>query len=337
MSYSKSYSTVVSIPYSGSVSNGQVTLHYSGTAEETVHVNITVDTDDFDRSVDHCGKHVNALTASVAATGTAQSESVRVNFGKISKAIVSGFFKTVRSELGQQIAQLKSNVDSTLLHLNQMAKRCTDKHKQMEADYHRISDRYSKVFADLNKELELRVFELDKASFRLQETITACANRALSSSLAGEVAVSSGENARVQAMLLASVAKDRANHAISLANDFLRTSQQNRNLVNRSLHSSDEERHFYVPVCLAESIDEENHAVRRNTLYKHKVIPNNMRRHMTSDLCNARWIPMPADRSDAIRSDYLRLIASEITDDSPHARRVKEMLNKFIDNPLLSL
>ena len=337
MSYSRSYSTVVRIPYSGTVSNGQVSLHYSGTAEETVHVNVIVDTDDFDRSADHCGTMVDALTASVVATETAHTEAIRINSSKISKAIVSGFFKTVRSELGQQIAQLKSSVDATLLHLNQMAKRCTEKHKQMETDYGRITERYSKIFTDLNKELELRVFELDRAAFKTRETATDCANRTLTSSLAGEVAVSAGENSRAQAMLLASVTKSRANQAIALANNFLQAQQQNRNVVNRALHDTPQERHFYVPVCMAEGVDVENPSTSRRTLYKPSVIPNSQRRRMTSELGSARWKPINHERMASVKREFNRLIASEIHDDNPHTRRVKEMLNKFIEKPLLSL
>ena len=55
MSYSRNYSTTIAVHYSGSVSypasehGGSVS--YSGTAYETVNVEVRVDTDPFDASV----------------------------------------------------------------------------------------------------------------------------------------------------------------------------------------------------------------------------------------------------------------------------------------------
>lgn len=45
MSYTRSFQKLIRIPYSGTVSNGQTTLRYNGTAEEYVRVNVLVDTD----------------------------------------------------------------------------------------------------------------------------------------------------------------------------------------------------------------------------------------------------------------------------------------------------
>lgn len=337
MSYTRSFQKLIRIPYSGTVSDGQTTLRYDGTAEEYVTVNVFVDTDDFDSSAAACGNHVNALTASVVATEAKQTESIHENNRKISQAIIGGFFKTVRSELGQQIATLKSQVDATLLHLNALAARCREKRQQMETDYGRITERYSKIFSDLNKELQNRVFELDKAAFRLRESTGECAARALGSDLVGIAAVTAAENARVQSSLLASVAKKRAFDAINAANAYLTCQNRDRETIDRVLLPTDNARRLFVPVCLAEETDQENPQVSRSVLHKPDVVPNSLRRRMTSELKKAQWKSPDAAQSERIRQDYSRQVAREFPTDSAHDRRIRNYLNQFINNPILSL
>lgn len=337
MSYTKTYQQLIQIPYSGYASKGDVTVHYSGVAEETVYVNIHVNTDEFDSSVSDCGKHIGALTTSVVATKAAHAKSIADNAKKISKTIISGFFSTVRSELTQQMAELKSRVDATLLHLNEMAKRCRDKRRQMETDYGRICERYTKVFSDLNTELQHRVFELDRASFKLEEQTKECANRSLTSENAGMISVSSAENARVQSQIVASVAKKRALDAIHRANGYLAYQQENRNVITRSLFDDSEERHYYVPVCLAQYVDPDNFRETKTTLYKPTVVPNSSRRRMTGEIMRGNWREMDSETREKVRKDYLHNVAQAYASDSAHDNRVKAYLNNFFNQSIQTL
>ena len=119
MSYSRSFSKTIAIHYSGSVSypasQSGGSVSYSGTAYEDVVVNINVDTDAFDSSVRHCNNSVGALTGAVVATEGAQVASIRQNAIKIGQTIVDGFFSTVRSEISQQITELKNRISLSLL------------------------------------------------------------------------------------------------------------------------------------------------------------------------------------------------------------------------------
>ena len=173
MSYSRSFSKTIAIHYSGSVSypasQSGGSVSYSGTAYEDVVVNINVDTDAFDSSVRHCNNSVGALTGAVVATEGAQVASIRQNAIKIGQTIVDGFFSTVRSEISQQITELKNRIDADLIHLNELAKRCVDKQRQMESDYNRISGRYLKIFSDLDNELDNRIHEIDRPVFEFRQ------------------------------------------------------------------------------------------------------------------------------------------------------------------------
>ena len=117
MSYSRSFTKRIAVHYSGSVSypasqsGGRVS--YSGTQYENVVVNINVDTDSFDSSVKQCNNSVGVLTGAVVATEGAQVLSIKKNAQKIGQTIIDGFFKTVRSEISQQIMELKNQIEST--------------------------------------------------------------------------------------------------------------------------------------------------------------------------------------------------------------------------------
>ena len=137
MSYTRHFSKTITVHYSGSVSypasQSGGTKSYSGSTKETIHFNVTVDTDPFDESVEHMKDGVDLLTGSVAATEAAQVSSIRENSARIGQTIISGFFKTVKSDISQQITELRTRTDALLVQLNELAKRCNVKRVMAEA------------------------------------------------------------------------------------------------------------------------------------------------------------------------------------------------------------
>lgn len=150
MSYTRQVRKTIAVHYSGSVSYGPSehggTASYSGTAYEDVIVNVNVDTDPFDDATIQCRSTVDGLTASVAATEAAQVASIKENSRRVGKTLIDGFFKTVRSEISQQINELKNLAEATLLKLQSDVRRCNDMQKQMEVDYNRKCDQYLRIF-----------------------------------------------------------------------------------------------------------------------------------------------------------------------------------------------
>jgi hypothetical protein len=173
MSYTRSVRQTIYVHYHGSASypasqNGG-TVSYSGTASEDVIVNVRVDTTPFDASSADCRPTVDGLTASVAATESAQVASIRSNSRRVGKTLIDGFFKTVRSEISQQINELKNNVEATLLKLQSDAQRCNDMQRQMEVDYNRKCDQYLRIFNELDNELRNRIQNLDQPTFLFRQ------------------------------------------------------------------------------------------------------------------------------------------------------------------------
>ena len=257
MSYSQSFTKRVAVHYSGTVgypaSQSSGTVSYSGTAYEDVVVNILVETDRFDDSVNDCNGHVGLLTGAVVATEIAQVASIRDKAIKVGDTIINGFFKAVRSEISQQISELSSRIDATLLHLEELSKRCLGKKRQMEVDYNRLSGRYLKIFDELNAELKNRIYELDKPAFKFREVGDKNSYRALGNDMVGTVAVSGAENSRLEAMITASVVKKQAKDTIGMANDFLMKQKNTERLLSECILEDSSDGQYYVPVCYMET------------------------------------------------------------------------------------
>lgn len=262
MSYSRSFTKTIAVHYSGSVnypaSQSSGTVHYSGTAYEDVNVTITVDTDDFDSSVHNCNQTVGVLTGAVVATEGAQVASIKEKADRVGQTIINGFFKTIRSEISQQIMELTNKINAVLLHLTNLSQRCTEKQRQMEKDYHRISERYTKIFEELNQELQNRIYELDKPAFAFRQESDKNINRLLETDMVNTVAVSGTENSHLEAMMSASYVKKNALDCLSKINTFLEGQKRTTDVLHNCMMPYCDSSYYYVPICYVETTDTDN-------------------------------------------------------------------------------
>src|ERR1039457_81802 len=161
MSYSEHYSETISgteyvevyHPASETSSSETVSVHWS----EDVNVSIHVDTSSFDHSVSTIKHHIDGLTVAVIATESVQLEEKVRSANAIGQSVTSGFFRLIGSEITQQMVALKSRVDSLFLKLNDMKSACQRIQQNMQQDYHRITDRYSGIFEEMDRELAKRI------------------------------------------------------------------------------------------------------------------------------------------------------------------------------------
>ena len=175
MSYSRDFSQIISVPYSGTVKypasqNGGF-ISYSGTAHEEVVVSVNVDTEMFDTNVNNCNYAVSGLTTSVETMNAAQCVSIFESSKKISDSIINGFFKTINTDIQTYIVELQQRIQAKLALLRKQKDLLLEKQENMKEDYHRTSKRYQKIFEDLNKELENRIHQLDQPVFSLVSNI----------------------------------------------------------------------------------------------------------------------------------------------------------------------
>ena len=333
MSYTRHFSKTITVHYSGSVSypasQSGGYKSYSGSTNETIHFNVTVDTDPFDESVEKMKGGVDLLTGSVAATEAAQVQSIRENSHTIGQTIISGFFRTVKSDISQQIAELRTRTDALLVQLNELAKRCNDKRRQMGVDYQRISSRYAKIFDDLNKELDNRIHSIDEPVFRITRQTDEIGSGA--ERLVSTAAVSAGENARVHAQISASLAKRQAVNAIEKGRKFLDVQYTTDRLLNSCLRPGGEQQTIVTPFCVTDITTGPGMA--QTDVYASPMLqgltPAQLAEKLPDDACNSTVSPDDA----RIISEYFNseVAAAMQADPSEHSRRVAELTARLFN------
>lgn len=175
MSYTTRFSDTISGTVSGSVSypasehggSTNVTLHW----QEHVNIVVNVEDDPFQDSVSTCRRHVDLMTASVAATEAAQIASKIESSKQIGEAISEGFDGLIQSEISQQMTEIEALMPPKLQELRALSDRCIALRRQMERDFARIGDRYGRLFSDLDSELKRRILTLDQKAFNLCQEV----------------------------------------------------------------------------------------------------------------------------------------------------------------------
>lgn len=173
MSYKESYSTKVH--YSGSVRyrypaserGGWDVAHYDGYVP--IEIDVVVDTDPFDRSVDDASGALALVAGALSASEAAQVAQIKSSAQKISQTAIRGFYQTLTSELSAQASEFGSSMRSTVGLLAEQGQQVENIHTQMESDYSAIKARYARIFTELDRELDRRVHELDRPAFQLSE------------------------------------------------------------------------------------------------------------------------------------------------------------------------
>lgn len=335
MSYTERFSKTIAVPYSTTVSYPASehggTTHVSGVAHETVYVNIHVNTTPFDSSIGKCNNHITGLTGAVTATELAQVKSIHENASRLSKTITDGFFTTVKSEISQQMSELQRRIEADLIYLNDLAKRCKDKQVQMQHDYQRIASRYTKIFEDLNKELENRIYAIDEKTFKFKNTTNAISERAFDSDMVTTVVVSGNENSSLEARLAASLAKKRALDSIQQANIFLGKQKNTEMVIAKSTVNAQGEGTYFSPVCYIET--NENGVINRSV---HSSAMLNKVNQKTL-LEGAQKVSQHSDNVKAIQHHFNQELNKKYSSGDKHADRVYDSITRLFNNSIKSL
>lgn len=274
MSYSKTYSG--SVPYSGSVSysysypasehggSGTGVAHYSGSVP--VSVNLYVDTNPFDRSVSSCSSSVNRLNGAVVSMNSAQVASIRKSAGEVSSHVINGFFNMISSELSQNMAALLAKFKAVFELLLSKSGTLEKQQIVMQDDYARISERYNKIFQNLDEELEKRVIALDKNVFEISKHVQGEQLYTETSKKVTQFLLGINEDEIVQQQLLIANAKARVLDAMQgLSENVIQENVYSRKLnsiVSEKTCSSGEAN--YIPVIFTETSNLNSNSVDYN-------------------------------------------------------------------------
>ncbi len=325
MSYTRSFSKTITLHYSGSVDGKP----YSGSVSEQVHVNVHVDTTPFDRSVDHGVVDVDALTGAVVATEASHIASIKDKAERIGSTLVAGFYRTVQSELTQQMAALSSKVESLTAHLATLAARCNDKQRQMKADYDMLSKRYTKLFGDLNRELSTRVAELDKPTFRTHKAINGQLERLTAVGSGAETAVSGAESQQLGSRIEASNIKRSAGRVVNLIKDYLGRQRDTERVLEDSAMPGGVSSTRYYPLLMLEQVSDDGRSTDVSVYRPQGVGSSSDDAAIIGRFNSSSWHPMSPQALSGVKASFDRMVANDINSTSPHDSRVARMIARL--------
>lgn len=256
---SKTVSYSGSVSYPASENGGSTSYNGTKTAYIDVEINTYLDNRPVVRSVNSCENHVDGLTASVVATEAAEIKAKRDSSKKVAGSIIRGFFGLIKSEISQQMAELKIKTESELLHLQETAKNCLAKKKQMEKDFHRIAERYGKIFSELNSELDNRIHELDKPVFIAGNNLFSQISKLTDDGGSSVYTVFGADQSELQSNLLVSNVKKKTFEIINQIKQNLKVQRKVDSIIEENTYSSSNEKQFFMPVCYVEYNDASNY------------------------------------------------------------------------------
>jgi len=201
------------------------------------HIDCFVDTKPMAAEINTVSNHIKGTTTAVAAMQAAVITAEEKAAELVCTSVNKGFFTMIRSQISQKTAKLKSEIDSHLLQLKLQQNQLSAFKRRMERDYNMISNRYMKLFSELNSTLKQRIFELDKpiVDFAEREAEKE-SNR--TKYLTATVPVMQLESLAISQKIIASNLKFRGWKVIGSMTNFLSDMNEQKKLTDRILLSS---------------------------------------------------------------------------------------------------
>lgn len=337
MSYSREYSRRISgteyvevyHPASEESSSETVSVNWSEDVDITIHV----DTSSFDHSVTTIKDHIDGLTGAVVATEAAQIEETSRGANAIGQSVTTGFFRLIGSEITQQMVALKSRVDSLFLKLNDMKSACQRIQQNMQQDYHRITDRYTAMFEELDRELAKRIASLDEATYALKREVSIEDRRSIDSTISTIPTIFAAENSHAQSVLLASSLRSRMNNLLQCAVAYLASEKRTSVAVSTMLEAGgrDNSATASLPVVYLATNDAGGTPTEKMFL---PPAPGpltddpNMSRKILEQFheLSLSWRPLPGESKTQIERFLFLLIDAIHTPSQDHDARVRQMI-----------
>jgi len=328
MSYTKTFSDkvrgTIDVPY-GRPSKGR-----TKTIDVVLPVQVTIqiDTEPFDMSAGECGQNLNMLSTALSETEAAELKAKETGSFKVAESIITGFFSYIRSEISQQANELSKVVESNLILMRELMKSSRSKKVQMEGDFKRISDRYSKIFNDLNKEITNRIFDIDKQAFDFVNETNKFKVRALNNDLVSTIPVFGLESSELFSKVSSSVNKKRVFDTINLIKIFLLDQKRLEQSLKDNVIGDNFSGEFMNPVCYFESSKNQIELDRRIIIQQfinssETQIPENLLvEKFSSD--HIKWRPMEEDERRKLQVYFDSELEKRFKSTDSHVMRVKE-------------
>ena len=306
-------------------------MSYSGYAEDVVNVEIDVDTNPLDHRVRECNSTINRLTASVGAMNAAQCAMIASKANQVSDAIIKGFFQSVSADLSAQRMELQQKTESRLILLRKQAETLVSKQKTMQVDYQRTSARYQKLFTELNKELALRIHQINLPVFDVVKMITTQDDRMMHTDLVQTAVTLGKESTKASAQLNVAALKRNAMLVLKRVNEYLTISAQSKHTVEKAEINVQNGETRYLPAIFYE-VMKEGHSRKQYCLMQNgfeQQCPN-VERLMEK----REYKPFSMEEREKILAYMKKEMSSHIQGSDDHSNRVRKMIIEMFNHQL---
>ena len=299
-------------------------------------INCEVDTRPMAQSLTTVSNKVEQTRAAVVAMQAAVICAEQQAADHVCENVNRGFYTLIHSQISQKVARLRSEVDSHIMNLNQQTKQLLAIRSRMERDYGMICSRYIKLFSGINKNLQQRVFELDKPTINFAvRDVNTLSNR--TKQLTATVPVAQLESVATSQRILASNMKYRSLRAIGSMNSFLSDLKEQDQLTHSVLmplkmeHPADS---MMIPVIISESNYDRNDSRRVDIAINDSSLDKHCRDTIKGAISNTEFSWQEGKSIDAELKNEFERIKSQ----SKASERVKKMAEKlFLANTFETL
>ena len=292
------------------------------------HIDCLIDTNPMADEMRTVSKNIQGTTAAVVGMKAAVIKAEEAAADHVCNNVNKGFYTLIQSQISQKIAKLQSEVDSHIMKLNQLRKQLLAIKDRMERDYGMISQRYIKLFTGLNKNLEQRIYELDKPvmEFAMKDVNTISNRRKYMTST---VPLSQKGSISVSQRILTSNMKYKGMKVIDSMARFLTDIKEQEALTKEILLEetvSEKGNCLMVPVIISESRYDQYGNTRLDVLPPltglNGKAQDSIRTRINLEVMKLDWQEEPL--SSEIKSEFGKYLSS-----SSASQRVKDMTNKL--------
>lgn len=218
----------------------------------------SVDTTPMAAELQSVTNHVKGTTAAVVTMQSAVIAAENKSANKVCSNVNRGFFTLIQSQISQKIANKQSRVEALLMQMAQQKRQLLGIKTNMEREYGRISARYLRTFTSINKELEVRIRQVDEPVFELVNRHMATSSNRMNA-LTSWVSTTQVEGVAQSQQILVSKMKRDAQIALEKSADFLEQLGEQRVLTGKVLISNPNGNDVHlcqVPVAICETVSD---------------------------------------------------------------------------------
>lgn len=292
------------------------------------NIDCTVDTTPMADELSTVGRRVELTTAAVVSMQAAVIAAEKKAADDVCSNVNRGFHTLMLSQVSQKVAQLQSTVNSHLLRLNQQTKQLLAIKDRMQRDYGRTTARYTRLFNTLNKELRVRVQELDQPIFKFATVeVQTTTNRM--TNLVATVPIGQTESVALAQTITASLLKKHSKDVLESSTSFVGQMEEQKVLTDKILLSSvsAKDANIVAPVLIYEGCNSNSSSIDVQ-LPASLMDANNqsmVRGAIYEDVERLNW--HESETNPEVANEFARLV-----DQSPKSARVKDMMRKLMQN-----